>query len=236
MLKNSIVFVVAHPDDVAFSFGGTAWLLKDKYSLRVFCASKGERGYDSGWKGKGLKPPRREVAEIREKEEKDACNLLGSELIFLGEIDGEIQPSRKTCDKVSRMLSKIKPLAVITHGPFDKQDHSATFSIAYLALQKSGLFWTTELYTGEAYDLTRISIFVDISSAIEGKRRLISCHRSHMKENLEEGIEEILDRNKTLGKMSLCDYAEGFVTAFPIANARWGRKAEPGRTLLNISP
>jgi LmbE family N-acetylglucosaminyl deacetylase len=234
MPKDSIVFVVAHPDDVAFSFGGTAWLLKDNYTLHVLCASKGERGYDSDWHGEGLKPPNQDVAATREKEERDACDLLGADLAFLGEMDGEIQPSRKTCDHVSRMLSLIKPLTVITHGPFEKKDHSATFSIAYLALQQSGRFWTTEVYTGEAYDLTRLSLFVNITNAIEGKRKLISCHRSHMNDNPEEGIEAILERNRILGKMSLCDYAEAFVTPLPMVNTRWGRKAETGHTLLDL--
>ena len=58
--RRSIAFVVAHPDDVAFSFGGTAWLLHEQYKLHVLCASKGERGY--AWKGQGMAPPSAEVA------------------------------------------------------------------------------------------------------------------------------------------------------------------------------
>ena|GEM_PF-5257049 len=34
-LKPPVVFVVAHPDDVAFSMGGTARLHKDRYHLHV---------------------------------------------------------------------------------------------------------------------------------------------------------------------------------------------------------
>ena len=43
--RPAIAFVTGHPDDVAFAMGGTAWLLKDKYQLHVFCATRGERGY-----------------------------------------------------------------------------------------------------------------------------------------------------------------------------------------------
>ena len=41
---DSILFIVAHPDDLAFGMGGTALLMKDKFKLHIFCATRGERG------------------------------------------------------------------------------------------------------------------------------------------------------------------------------------------------
>ena len=35
MTKESIVFITAHPDDVAYACGGTAWLLREKYDLHA---------------------------------------------------------------------------------------------------------------------------------------------------------------------------------------------------------
>jgi LmbE family N-acetylglucosaminyl deacetylase len=232
--SNSVVFVVAHPDDVAFSFGGTAWMLKEKHQLHVLCASQGERGYHSEWKGPGLKPPSAETAARRAQEEQSACDLLGAELTFLGQMDGEISPHREVCEKVREVLSALQPRAVFTHGPFDKPDHSATFGITYLALHATGRFWETELYTEEAYNLTRVSVFVNITDAIEGKKQQIRCHRSHMRRSEEEEIDAILERNRVLGGMSVCPYAEGFLTPFPITNSRWGRPAESGRILLEL--
>ena len=52
MSDESVVFVVAHPDDVAFFMGGAALLLKDRCKLHVICATRGERGYP--WKGPWL--------------------------------------------------------------------------------------------------------------------------------------------------------------------------------------
>ena len=43
-ISESVVFIVAHPDDVANAMGGTAWLLREKYNLHVFCATRGQRG------------------------------------------------------------------------------------------------------------------------------------------------------------------------------------------------
>ncbi|GAH72350.1 unnamed protein product, partial [marine sediment metagenome] len=40
----SVLFVVAHPDDLAYGMGGIAFLLRDKFDLHLVCATKGERG------------------------------------------------------------------------------------------------------------------------------------------------------------------------------------------------
>lgn len=79
---DAIVFVVAHPDDVAYGMGGTATLLKDKYHLHVVCATRGDRGK----KGTSMA----ETSALREKEEIAACKQLGAELTFLNLIDREV--------------------------------------------------------------------------------------------------------------------------------------------------
>jgi hypothetical protein len=64
------------------------WLLKDRYRLHVFCASKGERGYADPQGRTGLaKPPSEALAATRAAEEAEACRLLGAELCFLGQAD-----------------------------------------------------------------------------------------------------------------------------------------------------
>ena len=129
--RPNIVFVVGHPDDVAFFFGGTASLLKDRFNLHVLCASRGERGYD--WTGEGMAPPSAEVAQARSAEEAESCRLLDAQLTFLGQLDGEIFAGREVCHAVAGMLADLKPVALFTHHPLEKQDHSATFGIALAA-------------------------------------------------------------------------------------------------------
>ena len=237
MSKDSVVFITAHPDDVAFSCGGTAWLLKEQYNLHVLCASKGERGYHNAKKVAGVLPaPSPEIASIREQEEKDSCDLLGATLTFLDQIDGEIHPDRETCNKVASILSKIKPKAVITHGPFEKKDHNATFSIAYQALCLSNRFFETDLcmffQDNGTYNMQSPCIFVNIDEVIEHKKELILCHKS----NLVNGCtsDTIIERNRRFGCQTFCNYAEGFLSPFPMVNKRWGRKPECGRFLLDI--
>lgn len=237
MAKDSILFIVAHPDDIAFSCGGTAWLLKQQYDLHVLCASKGERGYPGASSKPGSLPePSSEIANIRAKEEQDSCDLLGASLTFLNQIDGEIHPDRETCNQVSSILSELKPKAVLTHGPFEKKDHNATFSIAYQALCLSNLFFETDLcmffQDAGTYNMQSPCIFVNIDEVIEHKIELIKCHKSHFID--EATPDDIIVRNHRLGSQTFCDYAEAFTSPFPMINKRWGRKPECGRILLDL--
>lgn len=232
--RRTIAFVVAHPDDVAFSFGGTAWLLHEQYKIHVLCASKGERGYT--WKGQGMTPPSMEVGAQRAGEEAEACKLLGAELTFLGQMDGEIFAGAEVCRKVAGMLEAIKPAAVFTHGPLEKPDHSATYGIALHSLQLANLFWTTELYMvaeyGADYHPRMPDVCVNISAVIEQKRELIRCHRHHIKS--EQDVDVWVESNRMLGRYALCDWAEGYHSSMPMIGVRWKRRA--GSILMDLQP
>jgi LmbE family N-acetylglucosaminyl deacetylase len=123
-MKPSIVFIVAHPDDVARSFGGTALLLMERYQLHVICASRGERGYYT-WTGDGPAPPSNSLAAVREIEERTACDDLNATLTFLNLIDGEIFAGQQVVRQVSELIMKLQPVAAFTHGPLTKSDHAA---------------------------------------------------------------------------------------------------------------
>lgn len=224
--RPNIAFIVSHPDDVAFSFGGTAWLLKDRYRLHVFCATQGDKGYR--WEGAGPTPPSPEVAATRAQEEANCCAVLGAKLTFLGLMDGEIFAGREVCRQVAAMLDAIQPVAVFTHGPLEKVDHAASYGIATQALSIANLFWTTELYMVLEPGLTRnakfADVYVNISPVVEEKRRLIRCHRSHLKGG-EADVEKLLETNRALGRMALTDYAESYMTGLALIGQRWNRKA-----------
>ncbi len=232
MKRSSVLFVTAHPDDVAFSCGGTAWLLKEKYDLHVVCATHGDGGHVAG---RNASPA--EVAEVRPAEEQAACELLGASLTFLDLPDGRIFATSDICERVAGIVKQVEPVAVLTHGPFEKRDHSAVFTIAYQALFIAGRFWETEFcmffHEDGTYNLTSPSILVDISGVVEHKRELIRCHRSHL-EHGEQDVEHLLVRNRTLGRMTFAEYAEAFYTPFPMVNKRWGRRPEVGRILLDL--
>lgn len=231
----NIVFVVAHPDDVAFWMGGTALLLRDHgYRLHVVCASRGERGYP--WQGEGMPPPDPAVGRVREAEEREACAVLGASLTFLDLVDGEIFAERPVVERVAAMLRELQPVALFTHGPLAKSDHAATYGIALQALQRSGRFWETEMYLsiqqGETMSARFADLYVNISAVVERKRALVALHRSH---HTEPGsVEHWIEPNAVLGRLAWCDHAEAFLTALPLMAVRWKRKA--GSILLDLEP
>jgi LmbE family N-acetylglucosaminyl deacetylase len=200
----SIVFIVAHPDDVADGMGGTAWLLKDKYKLHVLCGTKGDKGVPGQDEAK--------TAAIREKEEGAACKLLNAELTFLGQADREIYAGREICQQVADIIKEIKPKAIFTTWPVDRHpDHAAISEITTKAIRLAGL--DPELYYCEEGKRTQTmhfdpDLYIDITPVIKEKLKLIRCH---VCQNTDDRMaQHFLKQAQERGKEAGCDYAEGF--------------------------
>lgn len=168
----SILFVVAHPDDVACGMSGTAYLLKDKYQLFVLCMTKGERGV-KGWSMK-------KTASVREKEEAAACSILGARLKFGNRIDKELYADEKTCKQVATLIRKLKPVAIFTIWPIDyHRDHSAVAEIVKKAVTIADIP-VEIIYCEESDGQTSLftpDYYVDISKVIDKKLAMIRCHK-----------------------------------------------------------
>ena len=210
-MKN-IVFVVAHPDDMAYGMGGTAWLLKDKYNLHVLCATRGERGLPGVC-------TMQETAMLREKEERKASSeLLGAKITFLDRIDREVFADKLTSEKVAAILTELKPAAVFTIWSVDAHpDHSAVSELTKKAIFLSEL--DCELLFCEERMNSQTSqfspdIYVNISSVIENKLEMIRCHEC---QNFDDVMAQwAIRQSGARGMESRVDYAEGFKTILSI--------------------
>lgn len=229
--KSSIVFVTAHPDDVAFSMGGTAALLKNEYDLHIICISSGERGYK--WDGEGLPPQNPEMGAQREKEELASAELIGADVLFLHEPDGEVFAHQAVCKRVADELTKLDPVAVFTLGPFEKEDHSATCQITRQALFLSKKFWETEFYMLVPYGHTSIynpTMYVNITDVLDEKKQQVFCHQHHLHD--ASYWDKLLEESRATGVLAVhCDYAEAWLTELPNVTRRWTRTARS--VLLN---
>lgn len=211
----SIVFIVAHPDDVAFGMGGTALLLSKKYKIHVFCATKGQLG-----KG-GRDIPEEEVAAYRSKEEQDATKFLKGELTFLGKMDQGVFADESTCREVAKLLEKINPVAVFSMWSSDSHpDHSAVSEITRKAVRITDL--QTELYFCEESTIvgqtTQFSpdIYVDINPVIDKKLQMLRCHKSQ--NNNDHLAQNMLKQCKFRGGEAGLEYAEGFKLQVKLTN------------------
>jgi LmbE family N-acetylglucosaminyl deacetylase len=203
----SILFVVAHPDDVAYGMSGTAYLLKDSYRLHVLCMTKGERGRQ-GWSMK-------KTAAVREREEAAACSTLGATLRFGNCIDREVFAGEKTCRRIARLVRKIRPAAIFTIWPIDFHvDHTAVAEIVKKAVCMADI--PVEIvYCEEADCQTSLFVpdhYVDISGVIDRKLEMLRYHESQNRD--DEMAQEALAKSIRRGATSGCAHAEGFKVLF----------------------
>lgn len=201
----SVLFVVAHPDDLAYGMGGIAFLLRDRFDLHLVCATKGERGIS----GRSLS----ETGAIREEEQKAACELLGANLNFLGRIDQELYADIETCRQVADTVRRTAPIALFTLWPVDNHpDHSAVSEIArkavFMAQRSIEIVYCEEGDRQTAHFTP--DIYVDISGVIDEKLELVRCHESQNKN--DSMVQACLKKASRRGEEVGCAYAEGYLS------------------------
>ncbi|MCL4339352.1 PIG-L family deacetylase [Patescibacteria group bacterium] len=115
--KNRILVVMPHPDDCDLYCGATvARLTQDGKRVRIVKMTYGDRG------SKSEKISRRQLREVREKEDRKAMSVLGvrnEDNIYLGIGDGEIEHDLATIGKVVYQIREFKPEIIITTNPQD---------------------------------------------------------------------------------------------------------------------
>ncbi len=201
-----VLFLIAHPDDLACAAGGTALLLRESCELHLLCATKGERGIP----GSSYEA----TAAIRGKEQEAAAARLGAQLTFLGKINGQLFADQATCEGVAAVIRELAPAALFTLWPVDHHpDHSAISEIATKAAGMAGA--PPEIVYAETHIKTQSPCFtpqryVDITGVYEQKVELIRCHASQNRDDWLVG--EFREQAELRGAEAGCKYAEPFVS------------------------
>lgn len=107
----------AHPDDVDFGCGGTL----AKWSaagcrIHHLVLTDGSKG---SW------DPTQDTNELvsrRQDEQRDASRILGGagRVTFLGQIDGELSPSRELVGQIAYEIRRVRPDVVLGHDPWKR--------------------------------------------------------------------------------------------------------------------
>jgi LmbE family N-acetylglucosaminyl deacetylase len=105
--------VFAHPDDAEFLCGGTvAKWESDGASVEYVCATDGSAGWNAPDLG------RAEIAEIREREMREAAAILGVEdVAFLGYTDGMLEANLDLRRAITREVRRARPDVIVTFDP-----------------------------------------------------------------------------------------------------------------------
>ncbi|EDY17772.1 LmbE family protein [Chthoniobacter flavus Ellin428] len=170
-----VVCVGAHPDDPESSCAGTLALYAQAgHKVSIIYLTKGERGIP----GKSED----EAAAIRSAEAEAACQIIGAEALFAGQIDGATTIDSARTDEMGKLLSSCRPDIVFTHWPIDAhRDHQAASVLTFRAVQAikpHPHLYYFEVDTGSESQGFPPNTYVDVSSVLDAKKAALFAHHS----------------------------------------------------------
>jgi LmbE family N-acetylglucosaminyl deacetylase len=192
--KSEIMLISAHPDDSEFGAAGSVakWILEGKRVVYVICTS-GDKGTDNP------DIPSQQLAKIREKEQKDAANVLGvSEVVFLRYPDQGLEDTPDFRKAIVRQIRTYRPEMVITSDPYRRyiwhRDHRITGQVvldavypyardrlAYPDLIEEGLM-PHKVKKILFFGTEDVNLRIDITETFHFKLEALRCHKSQIEQ------------------------------------------------------
>jgi LmbE family N-acetylglucosaminyl deacetylase len=223
---NKIVLSIhAHPDDAEAWNAGTLMLLKEKgYKIVIATLTGGDLG--------GCNMGMEETAKLRFEEARNAASVLDAEYFSLGRTDGFLFDDKEIRLETVSLIRKVKAGIIFTHLPADyHSDHRTTANIVETAAMISSLdpvpvdekplSCTPLLYHSSPFTLsdplgskiTPPHFFVNVTSVIETKRKMLEYHVSQIElmrhmHKMNDFFGFVLEGNRNFGKMAGVEYAE----------------------------
>ena len=180
---------MAHPEDAEMLCTGTLALFnKAGWSVHIATLAPGDKGtaiYS-----------REEISKIRKAEASESAELIGASYYCLEFEDAYILYDRESINKTSALVRRIKPSVVFTSPHSDYMvDHELTSLIVQTACFCAGvknleveeepfepvpwLYYCDPMEGKDKFgNNVEPTIFMDISSVIEMKTKMLECHRS----------------------------------------------------------
>jgi len=196
-VAHSVLVVVAHPDDAEFMAAGTIgkWAREGKEINYVLCTAG-----DKGSSDRTMSP--RALAEIRRREQREACNRLGVKgLSFLDYEDGVLVNTLALRRDIVREIRRYRPDVILCQDPttrwsaqgyLNHPDHraagDATLDAVYPSARDALVFpellsegfephKTLEVYVGGT---NTPDVWIDISDTVTLKVEALRAHESQV--------------------------------------------------------
>ena len=225
-MEKIVLGIFAHPDDAEIMCTGTLSLLKKAgWSVHIATMTPGDKG--------SAEYSREDISRIRKSEAAESAKLLNATYHCLEFEDVYIMYDRESINRTTSLIRKIKPSLVFTHSPNDYMiDHETTSKIVQTACFSAGIknMEITEkpfepiphLYYCDSMEAKDIlgrpiytSMFVDITSEMLMKEKMLSCHASQrnwllVHHKMDEYILSMKRFGEFRGKEINVKYAEGF--------------------------
>ncbi len=226
----SILVVMAHPDDAEFMSAGSVarWVREGREVVYVLCTDG-----DKGSADPEVTPER--LARTRQAEQRAACAVLGvREVVFLGYPDGLLQNTLELRWDIVRQIRRFRPDAVVCQDPtkrwysnfyLNHPDHRAAGDAALDAvfpsardyhvlpeLIQEGLLPHKVRHVYIAPGFEDADVWFDITDTIDQKIAALYEHKSQM--NVAENPREAEEFVRWMGRATAQDqdmeYAEAF--------------------------
>jgi LmbE family N-acetylglucosaminyl deacetylase len=195
-----VLSIHAHPDDQEFTVAGTlAKWARAGSAITTVCITSGGGGSNEYIPSTMT---REALVLIREDEQRQACRVLGiSDVIFLGNQDGVLEPSIELRRELTRVIRRYRPDAVVCGDPtvrfygtryMNHPDHRVAADVTLDAVFPSA---ETRLIFPELLDeglephkvplvfvhgSDRPDTFIDISESLDVKLAALKEHRTQM--------------------------------------------------------
>jgi len=221
--KADVLVIAAHPDDAEFGAAGTVarWVKEKRQVVYVICTNG-----DKGTSDRSLIP--KELAEIREKEQRAAASVLGvREVVFLGYPDQGLEDTTDFRKQIVRQIRTYKPKTIVTSDPYRRyighRDHRVTGQVVIDAVYPYArdhlaypdllddhltphkveeiLFWGSE----------DINYHSDITDTFSLKIEALFCHKSQMIGRNRQQMETVMkERYRVMAEQQAFELAEAF--------------------------
>ncbi len=218
----NILAIGAHPDDIEILCAGTlARYAQEGHAIFLAAFTCGNMG--------DLKVTPLELARIRKVESEAAAAILGARLLWPAITDELVFPNEEQRRVMIDLLRQADPDIVFTHNPNDYHpDHRYVSQLVFDSYFQKGLphlpgqkqpacrFGQTQVYYMDTLAGIGFSPaeYVDITSAMDTKRRMLECHQSQVKPMRELAHTDLLElvdvQSRFRGLAAGCRYAEGF--------------------------
>ena len=235
-IPGSAMAIMAHPDDIEYSCAGTLFKWKNAGARisYVLCTS-GDAGINH------LQVTREQAAEMREVEALQAAAVAGvTDVTFLREPDGLMQPTLELRKKIVREIRRFRPEVIICGDPtvlwtsrnyINHPDHRAAATVAvdaiFPAAGQRNMFEELELEGIHPFKPRKVYVsnsdhtdtFVSIDDTIDLKIQALREHKSQMINHDPEPHVREWAAKRAEGKVMT--YAEAFRVITLVSDTDW---------------
>ncbi len=226
-MNKTVLAFLCHPDDCEFGCAGTLALLKQKgWQIHIATMTPGDCG--------SATHSREEISKIRRKESANAAAVLDGQYHCNELEDVFVMYDKPSLLKTIAIIRKVRPTIIFTASPQDYFiDHENTSHLVRTACFSCGIpnvetpgikpyDFVPCLYYADAMEGKDIfgkqinpSIYMDITSVIGIKEKMLCCHESQRDwllahHGMDEYIESMKRHATKRGTEVNCKYAEAF--------------------------